>query len=290
MKKFLILSFLRLFALLPFRVLYYVSDVIGWLLDHVLHYRRQVIYDNLRRSFPEKSDEEINAIMREYYRHMGDIMVETIKLLHMSDRQLDKHIDVRNPDLVEMLASDGRSIVCFLGHFGNWEWLQEVCRRYKRPQYTCEIYQPLRDHAMDGVMHRIRSRWDTTLIPSKQAMRHLLGLHRDGTQFLCGFIADQRPKGVQSHWTTFLHQDTAFVTGGEDIGRHIHAHFVYLDVEKTRRGHYVLTFQKIVPTDREQEQPYPYTMAYMRMMQQRIEQQPAYWLWSHKRWKYKKKV
>ena len=120
-------------------------------------------------------------------------------------------------------------------------------------------------------------------------MRHLLRLNNEGTQFLCGFIADQRPKGVQRHWTTFLHQDTAYVTGGEDIGKHIHAHFVYLDVEKTSRGHYRLTFQELQPTDEDFKQPYPYTIAFLRKMEQRITAQPAYWLWSHKRWKYKKK-
>ena len=289
LKQQLIMNVLSALARLPFCALYCLSDAIAWVLDHLLRYRHKGISDNLQRSFPEMTVAQRRQLQRQYYHHMADVVVETIKLLHITEQDLNEHIEFTNPSFVEQLAEDGRSIVAFLGHYGNWEWMQDICRHYNRPTYTCEIYQPLRDDAMNEVMHCIRSRWDTTLIPSKQAMRHLLRLNNEGTQFLCGFIADQRPKGVQRHWTTFLHQDTAYVTGGEDIGKHIHAHFVYLDVEKTSRGHYRLTFQELQPTDEDFKQPYPYTIAFLRKLEQRITAQPAYWLWSHKRWKYKKK-
>ena len=137
---------------------------------------------------------------------------------------------------------------------------------------------------MERVMLKIRSRFNTISIPQKRTVRTLLRMTREGRQWLIGFIADQRPNsGNPHHWTTFLGQDTAYVTGGEEIGRHTKAHFLYLDVEKTRRGHYRMTFHAIDPI--QDGEPWPYTRGFMHMLEQTIRREPAYWLWSHKRWK-----
>lgn len=283
----LLLSFLRAVAFLPFPLLYALGDCVYFVLKYVLRYRSGVILGNLRRSFPEKDDKEIATIADRFYHHLADLIVETIKLLHISDRQLRCRIEVRDGDVVEWNAADGRPVVLFLGHYGNWEWAQEVTRHYRRPDFTCELYRPIHDPAVDAVMNRIRSRFNTTLIPQKSALRQLLGMTRDGRQYLVGFIADQRPyhMGRQHHWMTFLGQPTAVVTGGETIGRHVDAHFMFLEVQKPRRGHYVMTFRDM-PVPADAQETYPVTRLYMRMMEAQIRQAPELWLWSHNRWKY----
>lgn len=278
---------LKALALLPFGVLYRISDLIYLVVKHVLHYRRAVILGNLRRSFPEKSEKEIADIADKYYRHLADLIVETVKLLHVSDKVMRKHVEVRNAEIVDDLTADGRPMVMFLGHYGNWEWAQEVSHYYKRPQVTCELYRPVRDTAMDDIMKRIRSRYHTTLIPQKKAVRQIIGMTNEGVLYIAGFIADQRPYSMKGkhHWTTFLNQDSAYVTGGEEIGRHVNAHFAYLDIEKPRRGHYVMTFKEMnVPDDDKDENPY--SRLYLKMMEDTIRREPQYWLWSHNRWKY----
>lgn len=289
LRYYIIIGILKAVAMLPFRILYCVSDFICFIVKGVIRYRRNVIYGNLQRSFPETSAKEIKEIADGYYRHLADLVVETIKLLHISNSQLREHIDIPNPELVEKLAEDGRPIVLFLGHYGNWEWVQEVCHRYHKPTYTCELYRPIHDKVMDEVMKRIRSRFETTLIPQKKAVRQLIGLTNEGTQYIVGFIADQRPYSMKGkhHWTTFLNQDTAYVTGGEEIGRHVNAHFLFLYMEKPKRGHYRMTFKKMEVPEGDKED-YPYSRLYLKMMEDNIRHAPQYWLWSHNRWKYDK--
>ena len=280
------LGLLRLIAHLPFKVLYVISDVICFLLQHAIHYREKVIFGNLYRSFPEKDKAEIKQIANNFYRHLSDCIVESIKLLHITDRQLERHITVRNSNKIEELASDGRPIIVFLGHYGNWEWVQEVTRHYQHPAINAEIYRPIRNKVMDNVMLAIRSRFSTMPIPQKHAIRQLLRMHHDGKQFLVGFIADQRPNSKNLyHWTSFLNQDTAFAIGGEEIGNHLQAHFVYLDVEKSGRGQYIMTFTPIL-VEKEQTEAYPYTIKFLQMMEQTIRRKPEYWLWSHNRWEF----
>lgn len=138
---------------------------------------------------------------------------------------------------------------------------------------------------MDDLMLRIRSRFNTTLVTQQEAIRFLLRKYRSNEQFLVGFISDQRPNSQNLHnWTQFLHQDTAFAVGGEEIGKHVKAHYFFLHVEKPRRSHYVMTFQEVRPED--DKTKFPYTLQYLRMMEANICKQPELWLWSHNRWKF----
>ena len=286
LKTNIVLALLRLIAHLPFGGLYVISDVICFLMQHILHYRKRVIFENLYRSFPEKEETEIKQIANNFYSHLCDCIVESIKLLHISDIQLEHHITVRNSSKIEELASDGRPIIVFLGHYGNWEWVQEVTRHYRNPAINAEIYRPINNKVIDNIMLAVRSRFPTRPIPQKNAIRELLRMHHNGTQFLVGFISDQRPNSKNLyHWTSFLNQDTAFATGGEEIGNHLKAHFVYLDIEKSSRGQYIMTFQNII-VKKEQAEPYPYTIKFLQMMEQTIRRKPEYWLWSHNRWKF----
>lgn len=284
MRYILIISILHTVAFIPLRLLYGFSNGIYLLLYYLTSYRKKTVRENLSHSFPEKSRKELQKIEKRFYRHLCDCIVESIKLLHISDREIDRRIKVENAYLIEELAADNRPIIVFLGHYGNWEWVQAVTRHYKRPAINGEIYRPLHDEAMNKVMQKIRSRFDTLMLRQKQAFRTLLKMRREGKQCLIGFIADQRPNSKSlNHWTTFLNQDTAYSVGGDEIGRRIDAHFLYLEVTKEKRGHYLMSFKTIVPDC--PEAPYPYTLQFMKMLENTIRKAPEYWLWSHKRWR-----
>lgn len=282
----IILLPLKAISLMPFRILYGLSDLVYLILRYIIHYRHSVIKGNLERSFPEKDAMEIRAITGRFYRHLADCIFETIKLLHISDKQLDGHIKVHGGETIERLASDGRPIIVFLGHYGNWEWVQEVTRHYEHPKTNTEIYRPIRNKAIDKLMLRIRSRFGTIAIPQHKAVRALLRMSQERRQFLVGFLADQRPNSKNLHnWTTFLNQETAYATGGEEIGRRVGSHFVYLNIEKPLRGHYVMTFQEMSPTT-DTSTGNPYTLLFLHLLEKDIRKAPEYWLWSHNRWKF----
>ena len=278
----------RSLALLPFRMLYVLSDMIYAILYYVLRYRRKVVDKNVRNSFPMNTEREIKDIRKGFYHHLADCIVETVKLLDVTDSEMRKRVEVKNSELIERMADDGKSIILFMGHYGNWEWVQEITRRYKKPGINGEIYRHAKNKVFNRLIITLRSRFGTMQIEQKKAVRTLLSLHREGKQFLVGFISDQRPNSSNlNHWLYFLNQETAIAVGGEEIGKHIGANYVYLDIEKPSRGHYVLTFKEIIPHNDIKDE-YPVTAEFYRMFEQTIKRDPAYWLWSHDRWKFKR--
>lgn len=272
-------------ARLPLCVLYVVSDLLYVLARHVVRYRRRVVRKNLRQAFPDKSPEALRRIEKGFYRHLCDCIVETVKLLHISDAELCARVAVYGADRVERQLDAGRPIIVFLGHYGNWEWVPCITFHYSDKVLSGQIYRPLSSPVADALMQCIRSRFHTVSIPQKRAVRQLLRLRKERATFVMGFIADQRPNSTNlKHWCTFLRQDTAFNPGGEDIGRRLGAAYFYLDVEKPGRGHYRLTFDELTPLPGEEE--YPYTIQFLHRMEATINREPALWLWSHDRWKF----
>jgi len=270
-------------ALLPMRVLYWLSNLLYIILYKCAGYRTAIVRDNLRKSFPTATPQFLATTERAFYHHLCDNIVETIKLLHISDAEIRRRVEVKGAELVEQAADKGHPIMLLLGHYGNWEYVSSISWHYRRPKKSGQIYRPIRDKGFDRLMLRVRDRFHTESIPQKKAVRRLLELRRDYGTFIIGFIADQHPNSPKAfHWTSFLGQDTAYVTGAEEIGSRMEAEFLYLDVEKPSRGHYRLTFKAITPLP--DGQPYPYTRAYMQMLEATIRRQPPYWLWSHRRW------
>lgn len=265
--------------------LYGVSDFIYFILKRVLHYRRRVIEMNLKACFPEKSDEEIKAIRHDFYSHLADLIVETVKLLHISDRELDRRIEVRGAELVDECAAQNVPVMLYLGHFGNWEWVQDISRFYKGDIESFYVYKPLRDHLSNHLFATIRHRFDAEGLEQKGVARSLLRMRAEKRNFIVGFIADQRPN--RDHVpgrTIFMGRPTDFMIAAEPLGDRMGARHLYLDVEKTGRGHYRLTFKPIVPADTKTDNPI--TKEYFKMLESTIRRQPPYWLWSHNRWLY----
>ncbi|MDE7403445.1 MAG: lysophospholipid acyltransferase family protein [Muribaculaceae bacterium] len=276
-------------AHIPLKALYLVSDIVCAILYHVIGYRRKVVRKNLTMAFPDASKAQISKWERQFYRHLGDVFVETVKLLHFTYKEVAKRIEVVNAHLVDDYYAQGKSTVLFLGHYCNWEWCSAITPHFHSKVKPSQIYHPVSNSLMDSVMLRIRSRFNSESIPMPTAVRRLLSIEKSGDKFVCGFIADQRPNGsVFEHWTDFLGIDTPYMVGAETIGNKIGAAYLYLDVEKVKRGYLKLTFKPVVPPEDDTE-PYPVTRRYLAMLEESIRRAPQYWLWSHNRWKRKRK-
>lgn len=283
-KYSMIIGLLHVVALFPLWFLYGCSSALSFVAHRIVRYRLKVVRKNLRNAFPSKSRKELRKIERRFYRHLCDIIIETIKLLHISDSQLEKRLKLENTELIYNIADSNRPIILFLAHYCNWEWVPAVTLTLSRPKKMGALYKPLRNKVMNRVTLRLRSRFDSVCIPVKSAYRTLVEMRRQSPSFMIGFIADQRPLGINiKHWTEFLNQRTSFFAGGETIGDRINARYVYLDMERTGRGRYTMTFKEIKPLEDGEE--FPYTRSFFRMLEQTIELRPAFWLWSHNRWK-----
>ena len=284
----LLSALLNLLAVLPLPILYIVSDFLYLIIYYVIGYRRKVVRENLLKAFAEKSDDERLVIERQFYKHFADYMVETIKILHISDKEMRSRMEFVGADVVDRFTTQGRSVMLLLGHYGNWEWIPSLTMWWAQPQgiQLGQIYRPLRNEWFDNFFLRLRTRFGTQCIAKNDTFRNLIKCKRDGRVSLTGFIADQTPSPRNIHHRTeFFGQLTPVLTGFETIARKLDMAVVYIDVEVVKRGYYRATFRLL--EDNPTTCPdYDITNRYIAAMEQTIRRAPHAWFWTHKRWKW----
>lgn len=280
---------LHLLALMPWWLLYLHADVLYFIAYHLIGYRKRVVQQNLKECFPEKSEQERKVIEKQFYHHFTDYFIETIKLLHISDEDMRRHMVFHNASIIEDAFNNNQSFVIYASHYGNWEWLTSVTLWFDSAIHCdCvlgQVYQPLENEWFDKLFLKLRQRFGTACISKRTILREMISREREGRHMAIGFIADQHPWiNEEGHVLDFLHHPTAFVPGAEAIARKLKCRVAYFDVHKVKRGHYECT---LVPmSDNCANEPRgTITTRYARMLEKRIEEEPAYWLWTHKRWK-----
>ena len=274
-------------SLLPFRLLYLFSDALYLLVYHVVKYRRNVVKKNLRTSFPEYDERQLLQIERHFYHWFCDYILETFKLLSMSDKKLMRHLEFRGSEQMEQVFAEERSIALMMGHYCNWEWLSAIGLAF--PHYPDAImgliYHPLYNAAFDKLFIAIRKAHGGVCIPKQDILRHLVSYKRQNCRTLMGYISDQAPRWHNIHlWLPFLNHDTPVFTGGERIMKKMDDAVFYIDVERPRRGQYICTF-KLVSLHASQEPENEITRRFFLMLEETIRREPAYYLWTHNRWK-----
>ena len=279
-----------LLSLLPFCILYILSDILFLLVFYVAKYRRKVVYNNMRNSFPDKTEKEVRKIEKEFYRHFCDYIVETIKLMHISDATTKKHFVMENTEVLQKALDEQRQVILMLGHYGNWEYIPSVTLWVNIPEggKLGEVYRPLKNRWFDEFFLKLRSRYNTINIPKNDVLREFIKFRRDKTPVVIGFMADQIPSPINIHyWSNFLNQDTPMLTGIERIAQKLDCTLAYADVIKIKRGYYKIVYSEITQTPKEYKE-FEITEIYTRMMEKTILRAPQFWLWTHKRWKHKR--
>ena len=269
-------------SLLPWKVLYLISDMVRPIVQR--YYRRDIVRQQLRESFPDKSIAELTEIERLFYRHLCDIFVEVIKQCSMSRSDMMQHLTFSGHE--EMMADSNAHdpvVLVMLGHMANWEWVASL--QYWLPKVHCtQVYHPLYNDVFDRLFIRLREQYGGETIKMKQAVRRLLTLHRQGRVSVCGMIADQQPKWEAiHHFGPMLGHDTAVFVGTEQIAKKLNAKVYYASMTQSKRGYYHCTFTPISlnPTA---EPDFDITDRYLRLLEADITDSPELWLWTHKRW------
>ncbi len=281
-----IYAFFYLLSLLPFHILYALSDIAYIIMYYIVRYRRHIVRSNLTSSFPEKSHEEIVGIEHRFYHWFCDYFVETIKLLSISDRQLRNRLKVVGAEQVKQCFDEGQDCGALLGHYCNWEWLSCTGIAFPEGQKMGLVYKPLRSKLFDRLFRRIRSSQPSGLVVAKNdILRELVRLRRSNTRSLFGYIADQGPRYSNIHlWLPFLNHDTGVFTGAERIMRKMNNAVFFLELTRPSRGYYTATFHLL------SRQPntlpeHELTRQFFDLLQQTIQQKPEFYLWTHNRWK-----
>ena len=279
--------FFKFISILPFKILYFLSDGLAFLLCNVVKYRKKVILLNLKNSFPEKSDKEINEICGQFYRNLSDVSLETIKLLTLKEVELLKRFEVRNAEIANDLIEKYQAIILVTSHQCNWEWQGQVAH-LKLKNRGEAVYKPLSNLFFDKLLLKIRSRFGLFPIPMKQVLREMV--RRKSIKRAVGLIADQVPEIPDAaFWVNFLNQDTPFFNGAEKLARSFDYPVVYIDIKRTDRGKYVEKFEVLALPPYNQLPENEITKLFANRLEKTIKQSPSDWLWSHRRWKYQRK-
>jgi len=281
---YLALPFLILLSILPFRLLFIVSDMLFPVVYYLVAYRKKVVLNNLRNAFPEKSEQEIKSISRKFYRHFTDVTLEILKMRTVSPRKLRNRIHYGNPELLQKYYKDNRGVMGMSAHYNNWEWTS-ACAEWG-PHHAIVIYKPLNNKYFDRFVKKARERHGVEMVPMRDTLRRVIEDQRKGKLVLYGLISDQSPvwQDIQ-YWTTFLNQYTGMLTGAEKLSVRTGMPAVYYSMRKIKRGRYIID---LIPLSEDPSKTgkNEITEKFVRVMEEKIRENPEYWLWTHRRWKH----
>ncbi len=279
---YVVYGFLYLLSLLPWRVIYIISDAVYGLIYYVVGYRRKVVMANLDIAFPEKTKQEKIRIAKDFYHNFVDTMIEIIKLISISRKEFDRRVTI-NAEVMNDLYPSGQSIQLMTGHFFNWEFLNlALSANLKLP--FLGVYIPITNKIFERIFLDFRSKFGTIMIPAPE-FKNIFHQYANEAYSL-GLIVDQNPGDPgAAYWYPFFGRMTPFVKGPEKGARNRNAAIVVADFYKVKRGYYKIDCTLLTTTPNEMPQG-EITKALVHFIEDSVRKRPANYLWSHRRWKF----
>jgi Kdo2-lipid IVA lauroyltransferase/acyltransferase len=279
---YIIYPIVYLFSLLPFFILYGISDFISFILCYVVKYRRDVVLGNLKIAFPEKTDEERKKIARKFYSYFTDTFIESLKFVSISKKQVLKRTTCEF-EVINDLIDKGYNINLMAGHQFNWEYANLIYSLKLRIPFV-GIYIPITNKAIDRIFLDMRSRYGTILVGAHQFKSRMHDVF--DKQYIMGLAADQNPGVPQTaYWLSFFGHPTPFVTGPEKGATKYNAAVVYVGFKKIKRGYYHFTATLLCENGGNTTNG-ELTNIYKETLEKTIKEDPANYLWSHRRFKF----
>jgi len=284
----LIYPLLWIISILPFKVLYFISDILYFLVYYVIGYRKKTVMYNLRLVFPDKTEKERITISKKFFHHLCDMILESIKSLTISEKEMKKHFTFTNVELIQELEKTDKNIALMCAHYANFEWIFILQTYVKRKGYG--VYKRLTNKYFDALVKRIRARYNSYLITTKETIPTLLESKKTGELSISGFVSDQSPKAKKAfHWNDFMGIKVPVHTGAEMLAKRLDMSVVFFGVKKIKRGYYETSF-KTLAINANDYKDYEITDMFLKLVEEQILEAPEYYLWTHKRWKHKDKV
>ncbi|WP_417591992.1 lysophospholipid acyltransferase family protein [Owenweeksia hongkongensis] len=280
---YLAVAFGWLISILPFRILYIISDFISFVMQHIFKYRKEVIMGNLSKAFPVKSENELNRIRFAFYRNFADLIVESFKSLTISEKTLRKRFKLNNPELFEKLYAKDKGVLLVMGHYTNFEWTA-MSMPLLVPHPSFAVYQPLNNKRFSRKVVSIREQFGLELYSMNNTYPFMLNNPVKAPLYI--FMADQSPhKGKIKYYTEFLNQNTPVHLGVENLAKKCDLAVVFIDIQRVKRGFYEVTAHLLFE-DVKNTEPYEVTNTHVKALEKVIKKKPEDWLWSHRRWKH----
>lgn len=282
-------ALLYLLSLLPWLIIYALSDLLYVLAYHVFGYRKRVVLDNLYKAFPELSETERIRIAKRFYHNFTDTLLESIKVISMSERALDRHFSVNEESiaLISGIVKSGKTCQIHAMHNFNWEIVNHGVSRALDVPFLA-VYMPLKNKVLEKIFRQMRSRYGTVLVPATAFKKNFEAVEQDysKTAYALALVADQSPgKPAEAWWLNFLNTPTGFIPGPERAARERNLTVVFGHFYKIRRGCYTFDAE-IAAENAAVTSPGELTLAYARYVEDCIRKNPDNYLWSHRRWKH----
>jgi KDO2-lipid IV(A) lauroyltransferase len=255
---------------------------------YVIGYRKQVVKDNIRLVFPEKSEKEVVTITKKFFHHFCDMIFESIKSMTISEAEMRKRFTFSNIEVLNELEEKQRSVILMCAHYGSWEWIFILQKYVSHKGFA--VYKRLSNKYFDALIKRIRARYNSYLITTKETIPTLTASKAKGELTISGFVSDQSPK-VESafHWKEFMGIKVPVHTGAELIAKRLDLSIVFFGVKRIKRGYYETTF-KLLAENPKEFKDYEITDQFITLVEEQIREAPEYYFWTHKRWKHRDKV
>jgi KDO2-lipid IV(A) lauroyltransferase len=273
-------------SILPFRLLYLLSDFLYLIIFRLFGYRKKIVISNLKKSFPQKTEKEIRKITRDFYHFFCDWILEMIKSITISKEESIKRCHLTDTQILDVFAKQNKNLIYVMGHMGNFEYGGAVME-FNTPYHLHVIYKPQANPYFDRLIKKKRTRFGTGVIPINSVYRDMVKLKEKPRLYATVFITDQTPQPNNAYWTNFLNQETPVFLGTEVIAKKLNYPVVYISTKRTKRGFYEMTPELLCENPKDTAQGELSEMHTKRLEKDIIEQ-PEIWLWSHRRWKHKR--
>ena len=278
---------LKPLSYLPLGILYFFSDIVSFLTFYLVRYRRKVVQQNLKRAFPSKSIKELKQIERQFYRHFVDFIFESIKSVSISSKEVLKRTSIKNPELLDELFNQDKNVIVTCGHYNNWEFYSLSLPELTK-YTTYSLYQPLKNEFYDQILFDSRTRYGMQLIATKDIVPFFSASNNEKKMVI--IVNDQSPSNLNAaHWNTFLNQETGWNIGPEKLAKKYDYTVLFGHSKKVKRGYYEVEFELITESPSSTSLG-EITDAYTQLLETLIQENPQFWLWSHKRWKHQRPV
>lgn len=273
-------------SILPFRLLYLFSDFVYLIVYYIIRYRKKTVQENLLLALPHLSDKERLVVEKKFYHHMCDMFLEMIKTMSISKEEICKRFVFKNIEVYKELEKQGKSVAVICSHYGSYEWI--ISMNYYSDYIAYGIYKQLKNPYFDKLVHQIRSRFKAKLITTKQTIPTIIHNDKNNILSLYGFASDQSPRlSAAFHWAKFMGIEVPVHTGAEMLSKRYDMNLVYLNTKKVKRGHYEATLE-VLSDDPKTVPNYELTDQFLKLLEAQIYEAPEYYLWTHKRWKYRR--
>lgn len=282
----LLYPFLWCISILPFKLLYILSDFSYFILYHIIGYRKKTVRENLLIALPHLSDAERKVIEKKFYHHFCDSFLEVIKTMTISEKEMEKRFVIDNIDLVLEMEAKKKSIILICAHYSSYEWLL-IMNKYI-DFHGFGIYKKLRNKYFDKLVRNIRGKFGGTLIDSKEAVQKMKENQKNGILGYYGFVSDQSPKLHRTNYfTTFFGVEVPVFTSAEYLAKKMDMNIMFVKGQKIKRGYYKARFISLEGNPRDYPN-FDITDQFFRLLEEQILEAPEYYLWTHKRWKHRK--